>query len=546
MKLDPIPPIGAKNREQLITKVFNQWRDFIEKLTGYPLSEWMGNWAPYTEYLTSNVVVSPNGDWYSAKINHTSSNSFDSDLANGKWELLLEVSVIEQYKLDAEAARDAAQTSETNAATSESKAADSEANAKTSENNAAASATLSTNYAVESKNWATYPEDYPVPEGNGSEFSSYHWAQKALAYNTLPGGGLTGQALVKASDNDRETEWKHLVTSIQAGDGAAVDLSDPQQPVIVVPYAQAENDIINGYFDHWSQNGTQIVAGYQSVDRWYLGLGGSVAGSITREVLSLSQTELPKNARYALQLLANNSLNVDDYVFVRQRVKDWLKWAGKRVCLQFWAKSSNNATGLKLAIEGTQGTYADGELATGIGVQHITLVPEWRKYVVFLDFPAVDDLTYTNGTITWSGIQFWISAGSDYDARTGTLGLQDGAAYIANVEACVGDFEVPVRRRTPEEELLLCQHYLWVGEPAFGDDAALYAGGAGTYQGPGGSFPVHMIRTPSITAKVEPTYTNCSLNYYWSSPNRFALVLSVSGAGEYSATNGLYIANAEI
>ena len=31
----------------------------------------------------------------------------------------------------------------------------------------------------EAEHWAQYPEDAPVPEGNGSEFSSLHWAAKA-------------------------------------------------------------------------------------------------------------------------------------------------------------------------------------------------------------------------------------------------------------------------------------------------------------------------------------------------------------------------------
>jgi len=66
----------------------------------------------------------------------------------------------------------AAATSETNAANSASAAATSETNAAQSESNAAGSETAS-------YNWAEYPEDSPVPEGNGTEFSSHHWANKA-------------------------------------------------------------------------------------------------------------------------------------------------------------------------------------------------------------------------------------------------------------------------------------------------------------------------------------------------------------------------------
>lgn len=39
-------------------------------------------------------------------------------------------------------------------------------------------------YATEAYNWAQYPEDSPVPEGSGTEYSAYHWAQKAADFAT--------------------------------------------------------------------------------------------------------------------------------------------------------------------------------------------------------------------------------------------------------------------------------------------------------------------------------------------------------------------------
>jgi hypothetical protein len=45
--------------------------------------------------------------------------------------------------------------------------------AETSANNAATS-------AATAYHWAEYPEDQPVPEGDGNEYSAYHWAMKAL------------------------------------------------------------------------------------------------------------------------------------------------------------------------------------------------------------------------------------------------------------------------------------------------------------------------------------------------------------------------------
>ena len=102
----------------------------------------------------------------------------------------------------ANTSKDNAATSATNAATSANDAAASAANAAASSNSASASsdsasasatsATNSMNSASTSQtaayNWATYTIDSPVPEGDGSEYSARHWANKAALAVT---GSLT-------------------------------------------------------------------------------------------------------------------------------------------------------------------------------------------------------------------------------------------------------------------------------------------------------------------------------------------------------------------
>ena len=71
-----------------------------------------------------------------------------------------------------------AATSETNAANSATSASSSASAAATSETNAANSETAAANSAIESYNWANTPEDTYVP--GTTEYSAYHWAQKAV------------------------------------------------------------------------------------------------------------------------------------------------------------------------------------------------------------------------------------------------------------------------------------------------------------------------------------------------------------------------------
>ncbi|PTL88874.1 hypothetical protein C6W88_15525 [Halomonas litopenaei] len=71
----------------------------------------------------------------------------------------------------------AAAASEGSAATSASNAAGSASAAAASESNAAGSESAADDSALEAQHWAQYPNDTPVPEGDGSQFSAAHWAE---------------------------------------------------------------------------------------------------------------------------------------------------------------------------------------------------------------------------------------------------------------------------------------------------------------------------------------------------------------------------------
>lgn len=71
----------------------------------------------------------------------------------------------------------AAAASEGSAATSASNAAGSASAAAASESNAAGSERATDDSALEAQHWAQYPNDTPVPEGDGSQFSAAHWAE---------------------------------------------------------------------------------------------------------------------------------------------------------------------------------------------------------------------------------------------------------------------------------------------------------------------------------------------------------------------------------
>ena len=191
------------------------------------------------------------------------------------------------------------------------------------------------------------------------------------------------------------------------------------------------------------------------------------------------------------------------------------------------AKGYGGFVGGKLAIEGIQGTSIDGELRDKISVQQVTVTDTWQEFTIYLDFPAITDLTPTVDSITWSAIKFWFSAGSDYSQNTNGLALQDGTCGLAMVRAYVGSSPRSVRRRTPEEELLLCRQY----SNHVKITSRFYASGAGIFHSSEVLFGIPLIQTPSL--QFEPVVGhNCSIHYYDFSKYGFRLELESDAAGD--------------
>lgn len=94
----------------------------------------------------------------------------------------------------------------------------------------------------------------------------------------VPGGGLTGQALVKNSDGDYDVVWVTLVfvQSVQAGTGISIDDTDPLNPIIstsssgdVVGPDSSVNEriaVFDGVTGKLIKDGGVLISGLQPAD----------------------------------------------------------------------------------------------------------------------------------------------------------------------------------------------------------------------------------------------------------------------------------------
>lgn len=224
---------------------------------------------------------------------------------------------------------------------------------------------------------------------------------------------------------------------------------------------QGYNYIINGNFDIWQRGTSQTTnTAYGSDDRWINSNTGATK-THTRQPFGIGETfpngeMCPKfYSRTVVSSVAgaaNNALKV-------QRIESVHTLAGKKATLTFYAKSDapKNLAFEAAQVFGTGGSPSATVLA--ISSQKVSLTTVWQRFVITFDVPSIVGKTLGSDMNDYFSPQFWFDAGSDFNARTGSLGHQSGTFDIACVSLVEGDVDVKPIPRSYGEELALCQRY---------------------------------------------------------------------------------------
>ena len=134
-------------------------------------------------------------------------------------------------------------------------------------------------------------------------------------------------------------------------------------------------------------------------------------------------------------------------------------FAGQQVTVSFWAKADATKN---IAVELSQVFGSGGSPSTAvnsIGTTKISIGTTWQKVTVAATMPSISGKTLgTNGN-SRLGFNIWLEAGSDFNARTDTLGQQSGTFEIAQVQLEPGPVATAFEKRPIGTELALCQRY---------------------------------------------------------------------------------------
>jgi hypothetical protein len=227
-------------------------------------------------------------------------------------------------------------------------------------------------------------------------------------------------------------------------------------------YGQAgKNKIINGDFTinqrSFSTTSTSEVYGF---DRWFAILTDGTTNSYS------AQTFIPGAApivgyeatNFVRLISAGQTLSTAQ-TSLRQRIESVRTFADQTITVSFWAKAATGTP--KVALEVSQSFGSGGSSNVDVYGGQITLSTSWARYSLTVAIPSISGKTIATGN--YLSLSLFVSAGTNFNARTGSLGIQSNTFDVWGVQVEYGSVATPFQTATGtiQGELSACQRYYY-------------------------------------------------------------------------------------
>ena len=231
----------------------------------------------------------------------------------------------------------------------------------------------------------------------------------------------------------------------------------PLRPGVLDP----ENRIINGAFDFW-QRGTSFTGGVYTADRWVANQSGGTV-TTSRQAFTLGDTLGSNSPTYFLRQTVSGQSTSSHAGIIVQRIEGVRSYAGQTITILGWARRSSGSGNMAISLDQDFGTGGSpSAYASGTG-QTVTLTGSFAPFALTFAVPSISGKTLgTNGNDLLA-VNLWTSAGSNFNARTNSLGLQTIGVDLWGIHIKQGTHTTSAvdLYRQPElgPELARCQRY---------------------------------------------------------------------------------------
>lgn len=219
-----------------------------------------------------------------------------------------------------------------------------------------------------------------------------------------------------------------------------------------------KNAIINGDFRINQRALTSTTtSGSYGFDRWtFIGTDGTTTYSAQTFATGAAPVAGYEATNYA-RLVTTGQTLANAASFFSQRIEDVRSFANQTVTVSFWAKSATGTP--KVAIELDQQFGSGGSTRVTTAVGQVTISTSWARYSASVTLPSISGKTI--GTNSFLSTNLFVSAGSDLNSRTGSMGIQSNTFDFWGVQVESGSVATPFQTATGtlQGELAACQRY---------------------------------------------------------------------------------------
>ena len=242
-----------------------------------------------------------------------------------------------------------------------------------------------------------------------------------------------------------------------------------------------KNAIMNGDFRINQRGFTSTTTNNTfGFDRWRLSFtGGTNTYSAQTFTVGTSLGEYQPE-KYA-RIVSSGQSAAGDFTIFQQQIEDVRSFAGGTVTVSFWAKAATStaATPAKMAIDLEQLFGSGGSPSSSVVTYagQATLTTSWQRYSVSVAVPSISGKTIgTNANTSSIVLNMWLSSGSTFNARSGSLGIQSNTFDIWGVQVERGGFATSFEERPLQAELAMCQRYYRRYTDATASDSSFSSG----------------------------------------------------------------------
>lgn len=160
---------------------------------------------------------------------------------------------------------------------------------------------------------------------------------------------------------------------------------------------------------------------------------------------------------YTLNVAVSGHSAATDVIFVEQKVEEVSTLAGLPVTLSFVAKAAAGTP--RIGVRAYQHFGSGGSAAVSLTGAPVTISTTMTRYTTTFTMPSITGKTI--GANDYMSIMLYMSAGANYAADSGSIGIQNTTFTVTNVQLEAGSTATPFERLPQQQQVAWCQRYFW-------------------------------------------------------------------------------------